>query len=224
MSFRIEEKLFIKTENLTEFKEFLLKKSVKNLYHPRTIKSLYFDNNNLDMYNDSIEGMVPRKKIRIRVYPNEGDKNIYLEIKNSSVEGRFKTREILDDKKYNFFKSNGILDNQYGPCFPNYYVTYEREYSVIDDVRVSIDKNLKYIDFKTNTYFNDPNTIVELKTSSKKNLDELIQTFPFQRIRFSKYCFAVETLKNWEICKKMYNKILQNEHGEVAQLVRAQDS
>ena len=29
-----------------------------------------------------------------------------------------------------------------------------------------------------------------------KNLDELIQTFPFQRIRFSKYCFAVETLKN----------------------------
>ena len=54
MSFRIEEKLFIKTENLTEFKEFLLKNSVKNLYHPRTIKSLYFDNNSLDMYNDFI--------------------------------------------------------------------------------------------------------------------------------------------------------------------------
>ena len=62
MSFRIEEKLFIKKENLLEFKEFLVKKSVKQIYHPRIIESLYFDNINLDMYTDSIEGLTPRKK------------------------------------------------------------------------------------------------------------------------------------------------------------------
>ena len=34
------------------------------------------------MYNDSIEGVVPRKKIRIREYPETSDKKLYLEIKN----------------------------------------------------------------------------------------------------------------------------------------------
>ena len=62
MSFRIEEKLFVRRENLIDFKKFLEKKSVKQIYHPRIIKSLYFDNINLDMYTDSKEGLTPRKK------------------------------------------------------------------------------------------------------------------------------------------------------------------
>ena len=95
MSFRIEEKLFIKHENLLQFKEYLSKKNVKKIHSPIIIKSLYFDNLNLEMYNDSLEGSVPRKKIRIRHYPQSDDKNYYLEIKNSSVEGRFKTRKII---------------------------------------------------------------------------------------------------------------------------------
>ena len=81
MSFRTEEKLYIKPENLIQFQEFLVKKSVKKIHHPRTIESLYFDNYNLDMHTDSEEGIVPRKKIRIRTYPNDNDGKIYLEIK-----------------------------------------------------------------------------------------------------------------------------------------------
>ena len=50
MSFRIEEKLYLSPENLIEFKDFLFKDSAKNLYEPRKIKSLYFDNLNLEMY------------------------------------------------------------------------------------------------------------------------------------------------------------------------------
>ena len=30
-----------------------------------------------------------------------------------------------------------------------------------------------------------------------KNLDELISDFPIQRIRFSKYCFAIQNLYNY---------------------------
>ena len=195
MSFRIEEKLYIKPENLTEFKEFLFKKSAKKIFNSRKIRSLYFDNLNLDMYNDSIEGLVPRKKIRIREYPNENDKNLYLEIKNSSVEGRFKTRKIINKDKMEYYKRVGLFDNQYGTCLPNFYVTYIREYSKIGDVRISIDKNLVYKSFSNNAAFNDPNSIVELKTSIGKNLDDLIKIFPFQRIRFSKYCFAVDNLR-----------------------------
>jgi hypothetical protein len=195
MSFRIEEKLYIKSEHLIDFKQFLIKRSAKQLYQPRRIKSLYFDNLNFDMYNDSIEGVTPRKKIRIREYPNTSDKNFYLEIKNSSVEGRFKTRKILDNKKLDYYKKAGIFDSQYGICLPNFYVSYEREYSIINDVRISIDKNLVYENYRINNVCHDSNSIVEIKTSIKKNLDDLIELFPFQRIRFSKYCLAVDSLK-----------------------------
>lgn len=201
MSFRIEEKLYIKSEHVMDFKKYLKTKSAKQIYEPRVIKSLYFDNINLDMYNDSIEGTVPRKKIRIRNYPGGADKNYYFEIKNSSVEGRFKTRKVINKEKLDFYKKTGILDNQYGICRPNFYVSYLREYSSISDVRISIDKNLKYENFMTNDTFDDQNSIVEIKTSIKKNLDDLIQVFPFQRIRFSKYCFAVDAQKQGNIWK-----------------------
>jgi|TARA_B110000211_G_scaffold159636_1_gene180728 SPX domain protein involved in polyphosphate accumulation len=197
MSFRTEEKLYIKSENLIQFKEFLAKKSVKKIHHPRIIESLYFDNLNLDMHNDSIEGLVPRKKIRIRNYPQDNDKKIYLEIKNSSVEGRFKTRKIIDLNDFEKYKSLGIFDNQYGVCHPKLYVKYIREYSILNDVRISIDKEIEYIDFNTNFKFNDNKIIVELKTSINKNLDELREDYPMQRIRFSKYCFGVQSLYNY---------------------------
>tara|TARA_B100001123_G_C15310170_1_gene1024061 strand:- start:235 stop:819 length:585 start_codon:yes stop_codon:yes gene_type:complete len=194
MSFRIEEKLFIKSEHLIDFKKFLIKNSAKKVFHPRIIKSLYFDNLNTEMYNDSLEGIVPRKKIRIRQYPNEDDTNIYLEIKNSSVEGRFKTRKIINKEEFNHFKKMGILDSQYGPCFPNLYVSYKREYSLLQDVRISVDTDIIYENYRTNVVHNDSNAIVEIKTSIKKNLDDLIETFPFQRIRFSKYCNGIEKI------------------------------
>tara|TARA_A100001011_G_scaffold321693_1_gene342740 strand:+ start:3361 stop:3981 length:621 start_codon:yes stop_codon:yes gene_type:complete len=201
MTFRIEEKLYIKTENLIDFKDFLNKKSAKKMHERRIIKSLYFDNINLDMYNDSIEGLVPRKKIRIREYPVTKDKNFYLEVKNSAVEGRYKTRKIINKNSFDNYKKIGIFDNQYGVCLPNFYVTYERDYLIIDDVRISIDKNLVYENYKSSCIYKDNNSIVEIKTSIKKDLDNLIKLFPFQRIRFSKYCFAVDSLSykstNW---------------------------
>tara|TARA_E500000178_G_scaffold245211_1_gene241619 strand:+ start:3423 stop:4013 length:591 start_codon:yes stop_codon:yes gene_type:complete len=195
MSFRIEDKLYIKIENLLDFKFFLSKIKAKTLYEPRIITSLYFDNINLEMYRDSLEGTAPRKKIRIREYPNSIDKKNYLEIKTSSIEGRFKKRQTINNKEFNEFKTQGIFDNQYGLCFPNYYVSYLREYALIDDVRISIDTGIKYKNFQTNISYNDDKKIiVELKTSANKDLDDLIKLFPFQRIRFSKYCFAVENL------------------------------
>jgi SPX domain protein involved in polyphosphate accumulation len=195
MSFRIEDKLYIRTENLLQFNQFLNNNSATKLFESRKIKSLYFDNLKFDMYNDSIEGSVPRKKIRIREYPNSNDKKYYFEIKTSAVEGRFKTREVIDHKKFLFFQKFGYLDETYGTCLPNYFVSYEREYFKIKDVRISIDNKINYINFLTKKTYFDDKTIVELKTSINKNQDDLAKTFPFQKIRFSKYCYAVENLK-----------------------------
>ncbi len=194
MSFRIEEKLYIKNENLLDFKELLNNNRARPIYEPRIIESLYFDNNNFQIHNDSVEGLVPRKKIRIRNYVNNFDKNRYLEVKYSSVEGRYKTRKIINEKEYLEKKNTGIFDAQYGLCMPQLYVKYSREYFVLNDVRISIDTNITYRNFKTGLQASDSKIIAELKTSINKSRDELMKEFPIQRIRFSKYCFGVEKL------------------------------
>ena len=155
MSYRIEDKLFFKPENILQFKNFLKNKSAKKLYENRIIRSLYFDNINLDMYRDSVEGSVPRKKIRIRHYPNSKDKNYYLEVKTSSVEGRYKTRKIIKKDDFESYKKNGIFDSNYGTCIPNFYVSYKREYVKIGDVRISIDEEISYENYLSNSVFFD---------------------------------------------------------------------
>ena len=132
----------------------------------------------------------------VKAFPNDADKKLYYEVKNSSVEGRFKTRRIINASEYDNKKNSGILDNQYGICFPKLIVRYKREYSRIGDVRVSIDRDIEYINFDTNIKFKDERIIVELKTNFKKNLDELANDFPYQKIRFSKYCFGIQSLFN----------------------------
>ena len=74
------------------------------------------------------------------------------------------------------------------------YVNYEREYFLFKDVRISVDTNIQYRNYDTNFVFNDDKVIAELKTSINKDLNELTEDFPSQRIRFSKYSFGVEKL------------------------------
>ena len=93
---------------------------------------------------------------------------------------------------FDYLKTKGILDSQYGLCKPCLYVTYYREYFIIDDVRISIDNNISYKLYDENNYQSDESSIVEIKTSIRKNLDKLIADFPFTKNRFSKYCNAVE--------------------------------
>ena len=87
MTPRIEEKILISIKQLSEFKEYLYNKKAKYLFPKRKIESLYFDNLQKQMFLDSEEGCVPRKKIRLRRYYNIKDK-IYssskLELKISS--------------------------------------------------------------------------------------------------------------------------------------------
>ena len=146
------------------------------------------------MYKDSIEGIVPRKKIRVRNYPNDKNLSLFLEMKISSPDGRYKTRKIIDSNKFNSIKKLGIYDNQYGVCRPLLYVIYNREYYKLGDVRISIDENIEYYLYSGRKIGYDNNSIIELKASIQKNRDDLLNNFPFQRIRFSKYCNAFEKI------------------------------
>ncbi len=192
MTFRIEKKIFIKKENFFSFKEYLDKKGVKSVYDSRKVESLYFDNLSKQMFKDSIEGLTPRKKIRVRNYPNSKNKGFFLETKISSVEGRFKTNKKISNKIFDDFISNGIFDKKYGICKPTLTVVYDRQYSILDDIRITLDTDIHYKLYKSKILKKDNNIIVELKSFKDKNLDDLFKMFPFQEIRFSKYCNGIE--------------------------------
>ena len=89
MSFRKEKKFKLTKFEFLNLKNHMLKKGMIKLHNQRLVNSLYYDNEYYDMFQQSEEGTLPRKKIRIRWYDLISRANI--EKKISSLEGRFKT-------------------------------------------------------------------------------------------------------------------------------------
>ena len=50
-----------------------------------------------------------KEKNKGKDYPNDISKKLLFEIKISSVEGRFKTNKLINDKFFKDIKNNGIL-------------------------------------------------------------------------------------------------------------------
>lgn len=190
MSFRIEEKILVNENDNFLVKKFLKLNSAKKLYNSRVVKSLYFDNNSFDMFQNSEEGIVPRKKIRIRSYPKFNNK-FFLEIKISSVEGRFKKSNQISETQCLELIKNGIFDKHYGHCKPKIYVKYLREYYIMKNTRITYDKDIEYLNVQQRILGKENSRVLELKPNKDKNTDELFLDFPFSRIRYSKYCFGI---------------------------------
>ena len=190
MSFRIEEKILVNENDNFLVKKFLKLNSAKKLYNSRVVKSLYFDNNSFDMFQNSEEGIVPRKKIRIRSYPKFNNK-YFLEIKISSVEGRFKKSNEISETQCLELIKNGIFDKQYGHCKPKIYVKYLREYYIMKNTRITYDRDIEYLNVQQRILGKENSRVLELKPNKDKNTDELFLDFPFSRIRYSKYCFGI---------------------------------
>ena len=168
------------------------------MLHPRRkILSTYFDTDNFDLYTDSEEGVIPRKKIRVRTYNSEdhSSNDNALEVKISSVEGRFKTVEKLTHDKVDSLFSYGLFDSMYGDCRPVASISYNREYFQVRDVRLTIDTDIEYC--ATNSMFplQDDSIAVEIKAGFTTSINMLTQAFPFRRVRFSKYARSITAIQ-----------------------------
>ena len=198
MSFRIEEKLLINFNQIFDFKKWLSEKNYLKLYPDRKVKSLYFENLNNQMFSDSEEGITPRKKIRVRNYPDHQDQKFFFEKKISSPEGRFKEKKILKTHELNNLKKFGYFDDAYRSCHPKFFIEYSREYFDAKICRLTIDTNITYTEFSNIKNFkSDPCVAVEIKANKDSSLDQLMLEFPFQRVRFSKYCRGFDFLYNY---------------------------
>ena len=188
MSFRKEKKFRVTLSDFYKFQDQLYQQGMETLFEPRLITSVYFDTVDLNMFHDSEEGVLPRKKVRIRWYND--DQLFTLENKTSSIEGRFKVtsklKNSISEKK--IFTRNR-LDAQYGQIQPTLKVSYRRSYFVFNEMRITFDKdicyqNLKYADMRK---YYDPERVIEIKIPANCPDDFVERLIPFPTARFSKY-------------------------------------
>jgi SPX domain protein involved in polyphosphate accumulation len=188
VSFRKEKKFRVTVSDFYRFQSQLHQQGMETLFKPRLITSVYFDTVDLKMFNDSEEGVVPRKKVRIRWY--DDNKVFTLENKTSSIEGRFKVTSKLENNisESELFTRNR-MDAQYGNVQPTLKVSYKRSYFVFNEMRITFDKdicyqNLKYTDRQK---YYDPERVIEIKIPSNCPDDFVEKLIPFPTARFSKY-------------------------------------
>jgi len=194
MSFRTEIKARLSKSDLLIIKSKLLALGMKELYPSRQINSLYFDTPDLMMFHDSEEGVLPRKKIRLRWY--EDKTKCSLEKKISSIEGRFKTTSI---KKFNSKKKKFIFDQSYGLIKPSLLVSYRRSYFIYKELRITFDTSISYVHnfYKHKQLKEDFENVMEIKTDINANIEYIHRLIPnFQAARFSKYCRGLELFIN----------------------------
>ena len=188
MSFRKEKKFRLSYSDMTEIKKGLLLAGMTTLHPLRVISSCYFDTKSLVLYHESEEGVLPRKKIRIRWY----DENVLFtkEVKISSVEGRYKYTNVLSlVRSIADFEKLNIFDTEYGKLNPVLIVKYEREYYSLKGLRITFDKNITYSDLRFNTKptFRDSECVMEVKVPADCSDDYIEGIIQHSTSRFSKY-------------------------------------
>ena len=197
---RIEFKIDIHKSKKSIFFDFLKTNKVTKLYDDRTINSIYFDNDKFEIYHDSVEGLSPRKKIRLRFYGDKKEfnkqKELLLEKKYTNFTGRSKISKKVKD--FNSQLNYGILDTKYVICYPRTIVSYLRSYHISKDFRITMDTNINFQSYNSenpiHNFVSIEDIIVEIKTNNTTRIDDLKKTFPFSEIRFSKYCKSIESL------------------------------
>lgn len=195
MSYRVEEKIPMTLSDSDQFLEHLKKKGSKILFPKRIIKSNYFDSNEYMLFRDSEEGLLPRKKVRIRHYPLSDKIEYSLEIKISSIEGRYKSTKKLLNSQLRSININGYFDQDYGLLEKKVSVSYFREYFAFEGIRITRDTEIFYQDLSTKTnYFNEKDSVIEIKAPENTPVDFLLKIIPSSRRRFTKYCNAIRSL------------------------------
>jgi len=189
MSYRKENKYKVTPYDALIAKENLISKGMLRLYPERLIASQYFDTTDSRMFMESEEGLLPRKKFRVRWY-NRSMEKMYFEEKISSIEGRFKKTHLIDYDNFLKLVSNGFLQGNYGNIVPSVKVVYQRNYFSYSDLRFTFDNNISYHFSDSSIILKDPLQVIEIKAPINCPDDYIDSIFPAPKSRFSKYSRA----------------------------------
>ena len=193
MSYRKEKKFRLTRSESKLLKFSLLEQGMEILYPKRNIKSCYFDTKNLLMFNQSEDGILPRKKIRYRWY----DSNLIInkELKISSIEGRYKETFFVGPINLSKLSQTKLFDQDYGFIYPSLKINYFREYYTFKKLRFTFDTNIVYEKIDSNIMQKsiDNDCVMEIKAANNINEDFLDSIISNQTERFSKYCRGIKS-------------------------------
>lgn len=181
---RIEEKLVFPTSEKGKYLNKFFSDGFEYIFPSRQISSIYYENINFDIYKDSVEGIVPRKKIRIR----EKFGNLYLEEKIKLRDGKYKTTKKINNIP------NVIHDKSYGVLKKICKITYNRSYLGNGKTRITLDSDLKFENLINRYIFNtNKNIILEYKILDDFSLSEnyISSHKELNSFKFSKYEQAI---------------------------------
>lgn len=195
--------------------------SFNESFPPRQVNSIYFDTPDLDTFNDHIQGVNERRKLRFRWYGTNLDSATgHLELKEKNDRIGWKLIQPVESKlmflqqswseiqtrilKDIHGKKNNIFQEMLSVSRPIVLTCYQREYyiSANQQVRMTLDYNLKsynqWYSAKPNLIFRSPSLnkiIIELKSETRyaRNLADVLAQFPVRANRNSKFTSAVDS-------------------------------
>lgn len=196
----------------------LLSLGFEEVYNQRIVNSIYYDDESLSLYQDSVDGLGNRNKYRVRFY-NYQVKKLTLENKIRNNEYGSKEffnlgKDLIDIEIYNIFLDKKLLvkipKNIKSLYRPILITSYKRTYLALPkdkDSRVTLDKKIKFgkVDYsktdllRVNINIPFERNIMEIKYNYKNEFfsGRIIKSFNqvyLQNERSSKYCNAVDSL------------------------------
>jgi SPX domain protein involved in polyphosphate accumulation len=205
--YRVEDKFILDSNNYHEIVRRVYGLGGVEIHNARRVNSLYFDTDNLANYRDSIEGCIPRSKTRIRWYGEKALKDILqinIERKYQTENGRFKSSRILQSGERNFIiNSRSIWNNEMGNTHPSALIEYRRRYFQLKDVRITIDTDITYFSVNESSWkFTreaiDSRNVLEFKYKNVLVQDLMELPNLENAKRFSKYCNAIDAIKDYK--------------------------
>lgn len=220
-SFRYERKFLISQLNRHEIESMvkLHPAAFSEIYHPRFVNNIYFDEVGMSAYHDNLVGISDRLKVRIRWYGELfgliENPVLELKIKRGFLGGklRFPLASFCLDSGYSLQLQQDIFAEADVPEILDDYLKslkftllnrYQRKYFQSTDrkFRITIDFDMEFyrIDPADNSFAEKVadrnNTILELKYSDKDD-DEarfITNLFPVRMTKSSKYVAGIEGL------------------------------
>ena len=159
---RQEKKFIINNSNVISFEKELILNNFKVGHLPNLVNNIYFEDNFFSSTIENIEGNNVRSKHRIRWYNNQKEFTLEEKIKLSS--SGIKKREKINCK--NLEEAINIVERKINKkaIIQN---SYFRKYYINENIRVTIDLNLKFFIPKTNSFKFFDKSIIEIKFDTK---------------------------------------------------------
>ena len=195
MSFRKENKYRVTSSEIFQLQKRLTDLGLYEIHPKRLVSSCYFDTLSFTLFQESEEGTLPRKKVRVRWY--EDVMKFQKEQKISSIEGRFKTVT----NNFSIANESDLLtiryfDQTYGCLPPKIIVSYYRQYFRLEALRLTFDQKISYRCVYSDTFptVQDKECVMEVKAPIGTDDGYIENIFSLPTSRFSKYARGLQLL------------------------------